>query len=206
MRGAVSTLFFEVGKIFSGGGATRDHEAGRRARTRAWGGGGATRDHENRRGRESPWRRLARLPFPLLRASSRAEGKSAPTLWVSRPRRTRKPACGGTRKDRCAVRTKRGEERGRRPGGGGGGATRDHEKGRSRTISTQSRKGCGAGRYRANHGNGWLRGAAPAPGGPWADLRASTHPPTAPPWRCRHRRHPTRKPASRDTEAPRKVA
>ena len=68
--------------------------------------GGATRDHENRRGRESPWRRLTRVPFPLLRASSRAEGKSAPTLWVSRPRRTRKPACGGTRKDRCAVRTK----------------------------------------------------------------------------------------------------
>ena len=35
-----------------------------------------------------------------------------------------------------------------------------------------------------DHGNGWLRGAAPAPGGPWADLRASTHPPMASPWRC----------------------
>ena len=47
---------------------------------------------------EIAWRRLARSPPPFLRASSRTERDSAPPLRVSRPRRTRKPACGGTRK------------------------------------------------------------------------------------------------------------
>ena len=83
----VNTFFRGGGKFFRGGGALR-------ATTKTGGAG-------NRLGGD--WRGV---PFPLLRASSRAEGKSAPTLWVSRPRRTRKPACGGTRKDRCAVRTK----------------------------------------------------------------------------------------------------
>ena len=67
---------------------------------------GATRDHENRRGRESPWRRLARVPFPLLRASSRAERKprANPSGFPSPAGHESPPAAGH---ERTAARSAR---------------------------------------------------------------------------------------------------
>ena len=66
-------------------------------------------------------------------------------------------------------------------------AERRRRRGRGAGFSTGLtgwaglRAGLGAAR---DHGSGWRRRAAPALGGPQAESRASTHPPTAPPLRC----------------------
>ena len=57
-----------------------------------------TRDHESRRGRKSPGGDWREAPFRPCEQARGRKGDSAPTLRVFPARRTRNPACGGTRK------------------------------------------------------------------------------------------------------------